>query len=286
MKDGTRGCFRDASACHFVHPHEREWETAQPSCPPRHDNVVDSDQDFFYVLAHPDRRDREKEKRNRDGDRERDKDKARERDRKPNSSFHSGSPPHRRDSATTRASIESSSRRSTIDSGAVDGGATAKRRRSPALSNSSDQLEKLRMDDKHRTKDLPLFRQDHSPSTSRRSRSRSWDKGRERERAGLPSKPPFLGSHILDTRDPLVPVAQRLPIVPPEPPNPPPMQPAPPAPQLPGVPNVPSFVSTQQPTSSVGSASRGLKELSMDEQRSAWHERIEYAHIIPHLVPS
>lgn len=294
MKDGTKGCYKDASACRFAHPHERDWETAQPSLPPRHDAVSDFDWDFFYILAQPNPRDWEKEKRDKDKDKDKDRDRdrdktrdrdrdkdrererERERDRKPSSSFHFESPPHRKDSTTTRATPGPPSRRSTVET-SVDGGGNSKRGRSPALSVSSDQLELLRKDHKYRTKDLPPLRQDHAPSSSHRTRSRSRDKGRERDRADLPSHTPLVASHTPDTHNTICSTAQHLP---PEPPHPPPMQPTPPPPRLPQVPNVPSFASTQHPSGSVETAPRGLKELSMDEQRSAWHERIEYAHII------
>ena len=200
------GCYRDASVCHFAHPHEREWEAAHPSAPPRFENVGDSDSDPFYTLAHSDRRDREKEKRDRDRGRGRGKGRSRGRDKDKE-----------------------------------DG--------------ERDQ------DNKYRTRDL---RQDHAPSTSP---SRSMDKGREQERADLSSKTPLgVASHTPDTHHTVGSIAQHL-LVPPVPPKPPP--------QLPEVPNVPSFVFTQQPPSSAETGPKGLKELSMDEKRSAWHERIE-----------
>ncbi|KAG8217525.1 hypothetical protein J3R82DRAFT_5674 [Butyriboletus roseoflavus] len=278
LKDGTKGCFRDASACRFVHPHEREWKAAHSSLPPRHDSVADSDSEFYYILLHSDRpkdnRDREKEKvRERDRDKDRaggrewEREKERERERKPSSSFHLGSPPHRRDSTTTRASPGPSSRRSTFDS-AMDVGGTTKRGRSPALSASSDQLERLRKDSKYRTKELPTLGRDSAPSISRRSHSR--DKDRDKERVDLPSKLLPIGSHVPDTRNTDISTAQHLSTLPPEPSKPPPVQPTPPPPQLSEVPKLPSFVSNQQPTTS-----RGLKELTMDEQKSAWHERID-----------
>lgn len=251
--------------------------------------MVDADSDFYYILLHPDRlkdnRDREKEKereRDRDRDRTGGRERERERERKPSSSFHLESP-HRRESTTTRASPGPPSRRSTFDS-AMDVGGTTKRGRSPALSSSSDQLERLRKDNKYRTKEPPPFDRYSAPSISRRSRSPSRDKAKDRERADLPSKTSPAGSHVADTRNTDISIAQHPSAFPPEPPKPPPLQPPPPSPQIPGVPKVPSFVSNQQSASSAETASRGLKDLSMDEQRSAWHERIEYAHIIVLLV--
>ncbi|KAF8559588.1 hypothetical protein OG21DRAFT_465312 [Imleria badia] len=272
LKDGTKGCSRDASACHFAHPHERDWKVAQSSHPPRHDAVADSDSEFYYSLIHSDRtkdrRDRDKEK---GWDRE-DRTREQEKDmQKRGSSSFIDSPPHRRDSTTTRPSPGPSSRRSTFDS-AMDGAGTTKRGRSPALSSSSDQLERLRKDNQYRSNDLPPSRRSsYLPSKPRRSRSR--DKGKDKQRADLPSNPPAR-SRVPDIRNDAS-IAQHPSILPPEPPKPPPMQPPPPPPKVPEVPKIPSFVSNQQTTSSAETASRGLKELSMDEQRSAWHERID-----------
>ena len=254
--------------------------------------MADDDSEFYYILTQPDRqrdhRDREMEKeRDRDDRaRERGRERERERDTQKNSSSSFLGSPHRRDSATTRASSPGpSSRRSTFDSAMKGSGAT-KRPRSPALSTSSDQLERLRKDNQRHTNDRPPSRRDYIPSASRRSRSRSRDKGRDRERADLPSKKSPAGRHVLDTRHTSVSTVQHPATSPPEPPKPPPMQPPPPPPppQVPEVPKVPSFASNQQTTTSAETASKRLKELSMDEQRSAWHERIEYAHIVLFLV--
>jgi len=286
------GCPRDASACHFAHPHERGWKAAHSSLPPKRELVADSDSEFYYSLVQSDRsrdhRDRDRD-RERDRDRDRDReDRAREKKRgrdtqKNSSSSLLGSPPRRRDSTTTHASPGPPSRRSTFDD-AMDGSGATKRGtpRSPALSTFSDQLERLAKDSKHRTND-PLLR-DHIPSASRRSRSRSRDRGRDRERVGLPSKVPPSGSHLPDTRNANVLITPHPSTLPPEPPKSPPMLPPPPPPQVPEVPKVPSFVSNQQTASLGETGSKKLKELSVDEQRSAWHERIEYAHIILHLV--
>ena len=213
--------------------------------------MADSDTEFYYILMQSDRRNREKEK---------------ERESKKNSSFLE-SPPHRRDSTTTRHSPgPSSSRRSTFDS-VTDGAGATRRGRSPALSSTSDQLEKLRKDNPYRTKDLPTSRRDYPSSTSRRS---------DKERAG---KTPPAVSHASETRRS---IARPPSTLPPEPSKPPP--PPPPPPPLPEVPRLPSFAVNQQMTSSGETTSRALKELSIDEQRLAWHQRIEYAHIMLVLV--
>ena len=252
------GCFRDASACHFAHPHEREWENAHSSLPPKHDAVVDSDSDFCYFRAPHDRgRDRIRE-------REREREKERERDRRTHSSPHFD-PPHRKNSATTRAS-PGPSRKSTLDN-SLDGGKTIKGVKSPALSVCSDQLELLRKDSKHHTKDPPFLRQDHAASVPPPS-------GDTQERVDMPTQMPPVESRFSDRLTPTVP-----PMVPSEPLKPPPMQPPPP-PLLPALPNLPSFASNQQPTGSAEAASKGSKELSVDEQRSAWHERIEYVFLL------
>lgn len=206
-----------------------------------------------------DRRDRE---RDREKDRKRDRERDKDTQKKFSSSF-LDSPPHRKDSATTHPSPGTSSRRSTFDS-ALDSAGATKRGRSPALSSSSDQLERLRKDN---------YRPPHLPA---RPPSHSRDRARQGD---LPTKLPPPASHVPDLA-----AALRSPILPPEPPRPPPMQPPPPSSQVPGVPKVPSFVSNQQTASSTAAVSKGPKELSMDEQRLAWHERIECVHIIPLLV--
>ncbi|KAF8447952.1 hypothetical protein L210DRAFT_3641809 [Boletus edulis BED1] len=253
--DGTKGCFRDASACHFAHPHEREWKTAQSSLPPRPDVVVDSDSEFYYMLVHSDR---QKDGRGRNKGKERDKERARERG-KDSQRKHSSSvleSPR----ATTPPGLPS--RRSTFDS-ALDGNGATKRGRSPALSSCSDQLERLRKDNQYRPKDLPPSRRDYLPRTSRRSRSHSKGKGKDKEQVDLPRKtPPARNTDGSTTRHPST--------LPPEPSMPPPRQPAPPPPQVPEIPKLPSFVSNQKTASS-----GGTKELSVDEQRLAWHERID-----------
>ncbi|KAG9318493.1 hypothetical protein JVU11DRAFT_584 [Chiua virens] len=224
QKNGMKGCHRDASDCHFVHPHEREWKTALSSHPPKPELVLDSDSDFYYIVVGG-RSDRTKDHRDweRQKERDRDREKERERDRKQSSSFHSESPLHRKDS--TRGSPRSSSRRSTFDS-VMDGSGATKRPRSPALSVSSDHLERLLKDNR--------------------------DKGKGRERPDHPNVLSPVGSDISNSR--------HLSAVPPEPPKPPPTQPPPPPPPVPelGRKHV-----------------KGLKDLSMDEQRQAWHERID-----------
>lgn len=242
--------------------------------------MADSESGFYYTLAHSDRVKEKEKEREQDRDRDRTGGREKERERKLNSSFHPKSP-RRRNSTTTGASPGPPSRRSTFDS-AMDVSGTVKRARSPALSTASDQLDRLRKDKKYCTKELPPLNRDYAPSTSHRSRSPSRDMGRdrERERADLPNKTPPARSHVADTCNTNISIAQPVSSLAPEPSKPPPVQPAPPPPQLPEVPKVPSFASNQQPTSSAETTSRGLKDLSMDEQRSAWHERIEYAHII------
>ncbi|KAF8136367.1 hypothetical protein EV363DRAFT_1446789 [Boletus edulis] len=252
--DGTKGCFRDASACHFAHPHEREWKTAQSSLPPRPDVVVDSDSEFYYMLVHSDR---QKDGRGRNKGKERDKERARERG-KDSQRKHSSSvleSPR----ATTPPGLPS--RRSTFDS-ALDGNGATKRGRSPALSSCSDQLERLRKDNQYRPKDLPPSRRDYLPRTSRRSRSHSKGKGKDKEQVDLPRKTPPARNTDGSTQHPST--------LPPEPSMPPPRQPAPPPPQVPEIPKLPSFASNQKTASS-----GGTKELSVDEQRLAWHERID-----------
>ena len=251
--------------------------------------MVDSDSEFDYILAPQvsdrtkDRRDREKEKERGRENKTREKERGRERDmKKKGSSSFVDSPPHRRDSTNTRPSPGPSSRRP-IYNNAIDGTGTTKRGRSPALSASSDQLERLRKDNQYRTN--ASRRDSYLPSTSRHSRSRSRDRGGDRQRADLPSKLTPAGGRVPDIRNTNFSIAQHPSTSPPEPPKPPPMQPPPPPPKVPEVPKVPSFVSNQQTTSSAETAPRGFKEnLSMDEQRSAWHERIEWVHIILLLV--
>ncbi|KAG6376159.1 hypothetical protein JVT61DRAFT_2133 [Boletus reticuloceps] len=255
--DGTKGCFRDASACHFAHPHEREWKTAQSSLPPRPDVVADSDSEFYYMLVHSDR---QKDGRGRNKGKERDKERARERG-KDSQRKHSSSV---LESPRTATPPGLPSRRSTFDS-AVDGNGATKRGRSPALSSSSDQLERLRKDNQYRPKDLPPSRRDYLPRTSRRSRSHSKSKGKDKEQVDLPRKTPPARSHVPDAS-----TTQHPSTLPPEPSMPPPRQPAPPPPQVPEIPKLPPFVSNQKTASS-----GGVKELSVDEQRLAWHERID-----------
>lgn len=208
---------------------------------------------------HPDRskdhRDREKGKEREPSVKERKRERERDTDR--------------REREMKKSSAFSPSSRSPRGSpGHASGSGNTKRMISPSAisSSASDQLEKLQKDYKFKSRfqDLPLqSRRDSVPSTSHRSRSRSIDRSKDKgkERGQSHSEMSPAGGHR---------------IVAPEPPKPPPMQPPPPPPPLPAIPKLPSFASGQQSTSAAGAASKGLKDLSMEEQRSAWHERIEY----------
>lgn len=41
--------------CHFVHPTEKEWDTAELSYPPRPSDVVDNNDEYYYELVKSDR---------------------------------------------------------------------------------------------------------------------------------------------------------------------------------------------------------------------------------------
>ncbi|KAF9227913.1 hypothetical protein BS17DRAFT_411522 [Gyrodon lividus] len=278
LTDGIKGCSRDASECRFVHPHEREWITAKLSLPPRHDLVADDDSDYYYILAlppgHPDRqkdiRELEKEsERVWERSRERDRDRGRVNERKWSSSsilHHNESTSHRRDNMHTRGSL-------TIRRGS----------RSPAPSTSSDQLEMLRKDEQYlrpqSSGDYPSSaRRNHDHSRPRRSRSRSRDGHRERLQvldASGKTSPSTSRSHASDAPRTDTRPSQRLLTVPPEPSKTPPVQPPPPSPRVPEIPREPWLTSKQQRGGAAVPSPQGVKALSLDEQRKAWHERID-----------
>ncbi|KAG1891028.1 hypothetical protein F4604DRAFT_387502 [Suillus subluteus] len=51
VKGGLTGCWRNVNDCFFVHPTEREWDTAEPSFPPPAHEVVDNNNEFHYELS-------------------------------------------------------------------------------------------------------------------------------------------------------------------------------------------------------------------------------------------
>lgn len=51
VKGGATGCWRSDSDCFFVHPTEKEWDTADSSFPPRAHEVIDDDSEFFYEMT-------------------------------------------------------------------------------------------------------------------------------------------------------------------------------------------------------------------------------------------
>ncbi|KAG1905632.1 uncharacterized protein F5891DRAFT_619575 [Suillus fuscotomentosus] len=55
-RGGSTGCWRNDSDCFFVHPTEREWDTAKPSFPPPAHEVLDNDNEFCYELGSRHRR--------------------------------------------------------------------------------------------------------------------------------------------------------------------------------------------------------------------------------------
>ncbi|KAG1827270.1 uncharacterized protein BJ212DRAFT_1474438 [Suillus subaureus] len=56
VKGGLTGCWRNDNDCFFVHPTEREWDTAEPSFPPPAHEVIDNDNEFRYELGSRHRR--------------------------------------------------------------------------------------------------------------------------------------------------------------------------------------------------------------------------------------
>ncbi|KAG1782511.1 hypothetical protein EV702DRAFT_386306 [Suillus placidus] len=56
VKGGSTGCWRNDNDCYFVHPTEREWDTAEPSFPPRAHEVIDNNHEFRYELDSRNRR--------------------------------------------------------------------------------------------------------------------------------------------------------------------------------------------------------------------------------------
>ncbi|KAH7889684.1 hypothetical protein F5I97DRAFT_1846273 [Phlebopus sp. FC_14] len=261
LKDGTKGCPRDASDCYFVHPHEREWRTAKSSYPPRRDSVADSDSKFYYVLA--------------------DHHTATDRDRRSSETLsfdNPGSYSHRdlRRESTDLISGGSRSPQSTRRAGVNMGNSNVRRSRdrSPAHSTSSDQLVKPHRDEKHavrnlRTHPLDARRSEHSRSSDREyppARSRS----RERDDRNKPTSPPR--GRGTDNRDARAGLPPRF-HPPPEPSKASPAQPPPPLPSIRAPPSEPTFIAhaKEHPLS----LPKFPKTLSMEEQRKIWHERVD-----------
>ncbi|KAG2037281.1 hypothetical protein BDR03DRAFT_957864 [Suillus americanus] len=146
VKGGLTGCWRNDNDCFFVHPTEREWDTAEPSFPPPAHEVIDNDNDFRYELGSRHRRPSDPSESRR------------------------GHPRYTSPSKSPRAYRQDSR--------------NDKRSRSPATSVAeSDKLEKLRRDDGyHRRRSIT----GSSSSFSRRRTPPLDDRGRRGDRARSP----------------------------------------------------------------------------------------------------
>lgn len=149
VKGGSFGCWRNDSDCFFVHPTEKEWDTAEPSYPPPAHEAIDNGDDFRYELDN--------------------------RHRRPSDSLMSDSrrdhPRYASPSRSPRAHRQHSR--------------NGKRSRSPATSVAeSDKLEKLRRDDGyHRRMSIA-----GSSSFSKRRTPPLEDRGRRGDRVRSPRR--------------------------------------------------------------------------------------------------
>ena len=194
-----------------MHPTEKEWDTAERSFPPRLDDVVDNERDFYYESV--------------DRHRAQTFSSDSHRDRRPDTSPHKS--PRRRPRSRSRRS------------------------RSPATSVAeSDQLEKLRQDDKY------------PPRGSSFSRRRTPVDDRERSRRDRNYVPVKRSSPPPPSQMPITKPAM----------DPPPIPQVPmPARPPPPVPTAPSFLSPDLPQNPPAKS----RSLTVEELRKLWHERVE-----------
>ncbi|KAG1756755.1 uncharacterized protein EDB91DRAFT_34583 [Suillus paluster] len=234
-KGALFGCWRKDESCFFVHPTEKDWDTAELSYPPPAHEVQDNDSDFYYELI---------TSRNR---------------KQGGSSVFSDS---HRDCHRHTSPPNSPRVRRPESMG-------SKRSRSPATSVAeSDQLEKLRRDDgdiRRKSTTSSSYSRRRSPPPPLDDRGRRGD----RARSPIPTRrlsPPRSQMSITKTPmpPPPPPPSQNLP-QPHAPQGTPPTRPPPP------VPMPPSFLSldvSQKPLEK-------SRLLSADELRKLWHERVD-----------